>query len=550
MPDLILAIRPILLFPGLLVAFQFSVLAEPINVRDFGAKGDALSDDTEAIRKAFSSSREVYFPAGVYVLTDGIDLPESAILSGDGSPKLGTFPIWDDDKRFLTPELKDQLPGTTLLFRGEGKKSLESGRSDAFQSLRYGLKTATGLPYQIRDLAIVLDMTVKEGKKATTPETDQRADYDVGLLVDDSPGGTLRDVSIFGYWKRAGLCLLSRGEGSNPDYNTFWNCSFAGDYGVALLGQDEPSGPGLSGTQFYGCNLFSKDHHSRKGNDWGSGALFIDGGTDGVHADINGHYFFGGCVRTYNNVAVRLNRASNIAFHSVVFEVPGWDGENSEGADKTGQIVGTEHTRDVQFYGCRMHNLGLDELAQTMADGAVTVVGGMREGVTVQAGQSLMRLRAPTDGDPLIQMSRSSDSINDGWTMRLDVSQDSDLVLRYDNRAMATLSARGELRVNEVATRSVRLAKPERVTLEGSTATISQGRCQLFSKGQAQLSSLKGGSEGESVILQLAVDSQPVEIVPSEQLRLPKPFLMDHPDETLVLLRSGDRWLELSRASY
>jgi len=525
-------------------------LAQPVNVRDFGALGDGSADDTEAIREALATSSQVHFPAGVYVLSDGIELPESAILTGDGSPVLGTFPITDDDKRFLTAEKLSQMPGTTLLFCGKGTASQSTGRKDDFADLRYAIKTAAGLPYQLADLAIVLDMRFQDGKgKRTTPENDQRADYDVGLLVDDSPGGKLQGFSIFGYWKRAGLCVVSRGKGSNPDYNTFWNCSFSGEYGVALLGSDTPDGLGLSGTQFYGCNLFSNDHHSRSAGQWGSGALYIDGGTDGKHADINGHYFFGGCVRTYNNVSVRLNRASNISFHSVVFEVPGYDGKNHAGADQTGRVVGTEHTRDVHFFGCRMHDIGLEDLAETMADGAVTVVGGMRQGISIQAGKNAVNLRTSPDGDPMIQLSQDPRSINNGWTLRLDTSDEANLVLRHDNRSVAKLTPEGQLQLREVDARTMGYGPATRAVIQDQRVAIEASRLRLFSASETTLQTLTGGTEGQIALLQLAEGSAPVLLLAEGgNLALASDCRLEEANQLLTLMRSGEQWLEISRS--
>jgi polygalacturonase len=43
-----------------------------VNVRDYGAKGDGSTDDTEAVQRAFSDLRvgdTLYFPAGTYLIT-------------------------------------------------------------------------------------------------------------------------------------------------------------------------------------------------------------------------------------------------------------------------------------------------------------------------------------------------------------------------------------------------------------------------------------------------------------------------------------------------
>ena len=37
------------------------------NVKDYGAAGDGLTNDTAAIQKAINDGGMVYFPAGVYV---------------------------------------------------------------------------------------------------------------------------------------------------------------------------------------------------------------------------------------------------------------------------------------------------------------------------------------------------------------------------------------------------------------------------------------------------------------------------------------------------
>jgi hypothetical protein len=48
--------------------------ADFYSVKDFGAVGDGETDDTLAIRTAFAASSQIYFPPGVYKITDEIDL--------------------------------------------------------------------------------------------------------------------------------------------------------------------------------------------------------------------------------------------------------------------------------------------------------------------------------------------------------------------------------------------------------------------------------------------------------------------------------------------
>lgn len=66
-----------------------------VNVRDFGATGDGNTDDTAAISRALAqiytvnpnqplTRRTIYFPAGIYRVTDLILIPTYAKLRGDG----------------------------------------------------------------------------------------------------------------------------------------------------------------------------------------------------------------------------------------------------------------------------------------------------------------------------------------------------------------------------------------------------------------------------------------------------------------------------------
>ena len=66
-----------------------------VSVKDFGAVGDGITDDTEAINRALyevycrsnnSTARKVlWIPAGRYIVSDGINVPSNAILRGEGA---------------------------------------------------------------------------------------------------------------------------------------------------------------------------------------------------------------------------------------------------------------------------------------------------------------------------------------------------------------------------------------------------------------------------------------------------------------------------------
>ncbi|CAE6452109.1 unnamed protein product [Rhizoctonia solani] len=57
-----------------------------VSVKQFGAKGDGVTDDTriiQAVIKKFSGCKIIYFDAGTYYVTDTIDIPEGTIIVGE-----------------------------------------------------------------------------------------------------------------------------------------------------------------------------------------------------------------------------------------------------------------------------------------------------------------------------------------------------------------------------------------------------------------------------------------------------------------------------------
>jgi sugar lactone lactonase YvrE len=53
-----------------------------VNLRDLGAKGDGVIDDTEAVQKAIAGHRAIYFPSGFYVVHDTLLLRPDTVLIG------------------------------------------------------------------------------------------------------------------------------------------------------------------------------------------------------------------------------------------------------------------------------------------------------------------------------------------------------------------------------------------------------------------------------------------------------------------------------------
>lgn len=72
--------------------WQDEYIVANVNAKDFGAKGDGVTDDTSAIQSALDSIRGggvVYLPAGEYVVKGNLYIPTCCTLVGDWTPPTG-----------------------------------------------------------------------------------------------------------------------------------------------------------------------------------------------------------------------------------------------------------------------------------------------------------------------------------------------------------------------------------------------------------------------------------------------------------------------------
>ena len=60
-------------------------LRESVSVKDFGAVGDGVTDDTAAIQAAITAASNIHFPAGTYKTSSTVTIPSNRNLYGDGA---------------------------------------------------------------------------------------------------------------------------------------------------------------------------------------------------------------------------------------------------------------------------------------------------------------------------------------------------------------------------------------------------------------------------------------------------------------------------------
>ena len=63
-----------------------------VSVKDFGAKGDGITDDTVAIQDALNSNESVIMiPKGHYIISSTIVIPKGKAIIGEGNDYWDTF---------------------------------------------------------------------------------------------------------------------------------------------------------------------------------------------------------------------------------------------------------------------------------------------------------------------------------------------------------------------------------------------------------------------------------------------------------------------------
>lgn len=124
-------------------SFDFEYQITEINILDFGATGDGITDDYQAVNNAILSLNEnggiIYFPEGNYLIKSAISLTEGIVLKGTSSQE--TSLIFDLNKSPINciniskSQTSEFVEITSGLLKGDTK--LSCSQSDIFEGVKF-----------------------------------------------------------------------------------------------------------------------------------------------------------------------------------------------------------------------------------------------------------------------------------------------------------------------------------------------------------------------------------------------------------------------------
>lgn len=300
---------------------QHSKNIDIISVKDFGAKGDGITDDTAAIQAAFDTGRDIYIPTGIYVCTMEIEIKtHGQRIYGAGRG----YGYNANTERYSAGGQVAQYSSavfnwthvSTLLFKGTGIKRIRtrvnyraSSADPQDSPLSVGLNIqAEGTQHE--DYCVFLDVTPPVGGAAgelTDSIDNLGADWDVGIFVGCRGNTKLKNVASIGYHRKANIWFDVTNGLNLPRFNSYRGglypqgpvengadgCTLDGVYtsgglwGVNVQGAKPKAGESTYTTQYYdeflgmavddtrgswgfsdfmmiNCQIFGANHHTRR----------------------------------------------------------------------------------------------------------------------------------------------------------------------------------------------------------------------------------------------------------------------------------------------
>ena len=179
-----------------------------VNVRTLGVTGDGETDDTEALQQAIDTQRTLYFPIGVYRVSDTLTLQPDTALIG---LQPGSTAIYVANE---TPAFADKKTPRPVIESAPGGANIISGIGIYTGSINPG---AVGIKWTAGADSLVNDVRLHGGHGTRLPgdihdsrgreNSDQWDRQHPSLWVTDGGGGVFKDIWTPSPYASAGMLI-------------------------------------------------------------------------------------------------------------------------------------------------------------------------------------------------------------------------------------------------------------------------------------------------------------------------------------------------------
>lgn len=205
--------------PGAVARSQHLKNTDVVSVKDFGAIGDGITDDTEAVQAALDSGRDIFIPSGIFVCTQELEMTtHGQRIYGAGRGYGYNSNQVKLENGVIVAKWSSAVFNwrhvSTLLFKGSGIKRRRTRvlyRASAADPQDDAMSVCLNIQAEgtsLEHFCLFLDITPPAGGAAaekTDRVTNLGANWDVGIFVGCRQNTNFNRMGVIGYHRKANV---------------------------------------------------------------------------------------------------------------------------------------------------------------------------------------------------------------------------------------------------------------------------------------------------------------------------------------------------------